>query len=839
MRVVYKARDTHLDRFVALKILPAEKVADPDRKRRFVQEAKAASSLNHPNIITIHDIESEGGIQFIAMEYVAGKTLDRLIPRKGMRLSEALKLAIQMADALAKAHSAGIVHRDLKPGNVMVTGEGLVKVLDFGLAKLTEVSGSREEATLTLESLTEEGLIVGTVSYMSPEQAGGKTIDVRSDIFSFGAVLYEMVSGQKAFQGDTKLSTLAAIVKQEPRPVSQLVPTVPGDLEKIVNRCLRKDRERRSQTMADVKIALQELKEESDSGTLVSAPSTQRIRRRGKVWTVVAVVTLAVAGVAVWINRSTIKMPEAPLTAVPLTSYPGQERQPSFSPDGNQVAFSWNGEKQDNFDIYVKLIGSGTQLRLTTAPEADTNPAWSPDGNSIAFIRQRPGGKASVVLVSPLGPPERKVAEISKTGMDWLRGLVWTPDGKSLVVTDWNSDSEPSGLFLLSVESGEKQRLTSPKQKLFVDSQPAFSPDGRTLAFIRAVAVGVHDIYRLALSEDFQPIGEPKRLTFENQVTFRSVWTLDGREIIFSSGPYLGPNLFRIAASGSGKPQRLVYTRDLIDVNIWRLQVPGPHGKISSPIRLISSTRVDGHAQFSPDGKRIAFNSNRTGSFEIWICDSDGSNAQRLTLLGVYCGSPQWSPDGERIAFSSILEKQWEIYVISANGGRPKRLTSSPAYDDQPRWSRDRKWIYFLSDRSGENQIWKTPAGGGEALRLTTKGGALALKSPDPQWVYYTRSDGALWKVPRDGGEETQVLESVEDNYFAIVNGGIYFIPRPDSAGLHSIQFFNFATKRIQSIAKIESEIDAYLSVSPDDRWILYSQDDQVGSDLMLVENFH
>src|SRR3989449_2976712 len=222
MGVVYKARDTHLDRLVVLKVLPPEKVADSERKRRFVQEAKAASALNHPNIITIHDIASENGIDFIVMEYVQGKTLDALVPRKGLRLNETLKLAIQMADALATAHSAGIIHRDLKPTNVMVTDGGLVKVLDFGLAKLTEVSESGDEATRSLQHQTEEGTIVGTVSYMSPEQAEGKRVDARSDIFSFGSVLYEMATGQQAFHGDSKMSTLAAILNQEPKLISQL-----------------------------------------------------------------------------------------------------------------------------------------------------------------------------------------------------------------------------------------------------------------------------------------------------------------------------------------------------------------------------------------------------------------------------------------------------------------------------------------------------------------------------------------------------------------------------------------------------------------------------------------
>jgi Tol biopolymer transport system component len=290
--------------------------------------------------------------------------------------------------------------------------------------------------------------------------------------------------------------------------------------------------------------------------------------------------------------------------------------------------------------------------------------------------------------------------------------------------------------------------------------------------------------------------------------------------------------------------QRLVYTRHFTDVNIWRVQVLSPHGKISSPMKLISSTRADGHAQFSPDGKKVVFDSNQSGSYEIWICDSDGSNQQQLTSLGRYNGAPRWSPDGERIAFQSDLREQSVIFVASVNGGKPKQVTSSPAADYVPSWSRDGKWIYFASNRSGEYQVWKVLVDGGEAHKVTRKGGFEAAESPDSQWVYYTKVDGAtggLWRMPRNGGEETQVLESVDKQAFAIVSEGIYFIARPDSAGRYSIQFFDFARKSIRSIFTIESKMDPYLSVlsvSPNGRWILYSQIDQEGSDLMLVENF-
>src|SRR5262252_1582750 len=330
MGVVYKAQDRRLNRFVAVKVLPAEKVGDAERKGRFMQEARAASALNHPNIITIYEIGCAGGIDFIAMEFVAGKTLDRCIPRHGLRLNEALKYSVQIADALAAAHKAGIVHRDLKPGNVMVTEQGLVKVLDFGLAKLTESAvPDEDEPTRTFKATTEEGTIVGTVSYMSPEQAEGKKVDARSDIFSFGALLYEMVTGRKAFQGDSKLSTLTAILREEPKPAGQVVEALPREVDRIISRCLRKSPERRFQTMADLKVALEELKEESDSGSLSAMPVPVRHRRRWLTWATALLAIIALGGWALWFLRSTSKTPEAVLSPVPLTTYPGFQGEPS------------------------------------------------------------------------------------------------------------------------------------------------------------------------------------------------------------------------------------------------------------------------------------------------------------------------------------------------------------------------------------------------------------------------------------------------------------------------------------------------------------------------------
>jgi eukaryotic-like serine/threonine-protein kinase len=274
MGVVYKARDLRLDRFVCIKVLRAEQLKDESRKQRFVQEAKSASSLNHPNIITIHEIDQADGTDFIVMEFVAGKTLQQLIPSGGLPVADVLKYAIPIASALAAANAAGIIHRDIKPGNIMVGSNGIVKVLDFGLAKLTAQEENADGVTQTLKAQTEEGTVVGTAAYMSPEQAQGKTVDARSDIFSFGAVLYEMLSGHRAFQGANRMSTLASILQQEPKPLTEFDSRIPREVERIVVRCLRKDPDRRFQHMADLKVALEELKEESDSGKLTSAPPT-------------------------------------------------------------------------------------------------------------------------------------------------------------------------------------------------------------------------------------------------------------------------------------------------------------------------------------------------------------------------------------------------------------------------------------------------------------------------------------------------------------------------------------------------------------------------------------
>ena len=885
MGVVYKARDEHLDRFVAIKVLPPEKVADSARKRRFVQEAKSASALNHPNIITIYDIASDDGTDFIVMEYVPGKALNRLIPRRGLPLGDALRYAVQIADALAAAHAAGIVHRDLKPGNVMVSGAeeqgraGLVKVLDFGLAKLVERADNSDlEMTESIRNekgfATEEGTIVGTISYMSPEQAEGKKVDVRSDIFSFGALLYEMVTGRKAFQGDSKVSTLSAILREDPKPASQMVEGLPHELERIIGRCLRKSPERRFQTAADLKVALEELKEESDSGTLGAAPVLKKpLRWRWAGIAALVALTGLVAAIT-WFSRSKPK-PQGSLTAVPLTAHQGFEVDPTFSPDGNQVAFSWNGETQDNTDIYIKLIGTGgPPLRLTTDPADDYSPAWSPDGRFIAFARQLSREKAAVLVTTALGGAERKITEVHTS--DVLPGpyLTWSPDNNSLVVSAIGEGREPAALFRLSLDTGEKSKLTSPPAQDQGDTSPAFSPDGRTLAFTRVVDAGQSELYLLTVSGGSKPAGEPRRVFMENQSADSPAWTEDGRAIIFSSGQPGQRSLWKIGISGSSsttkaeqlaslgarayqpaisrRGNRLVYAHfsfrssisSIPTLDTQRVRTPNTPAAGDKPAAVIASTRNQSSPQFSPDGKRIAFMSNRSGSDEIWVCDGNGQNAVQVTSFGgPRATNPTWSPDGERLAFDSNAAGQFDIYVVGSNGGKPQRMTTDPANDGNPSWSRDGRWIYFDSARSGQQQLWKMPASGGDAIQVTHDGGFGPHESPDGKFLYYAKalSDTSLWRIPVEGGPATRVLESLSSHLnVAFAASAIYFVPSGTSSS--SIQVLDLNTNRIVTVASFKIPLSlgelGGLALSPDGKRLLYTQLDEQGSELMLVEKF-
>jgi Tol biopolymer transport system component len=862
MGEVYRARDPRLGREVAIKVLPADRMADEDRRRRFLQEARAASALNHPNIVTIHEIESARGVDFIVMEYVAGTTLDGLIPRRGMKLGEVLRIAISIADAVARAHAAGIVHRDLKPKNIAVGPEGTVKVLDFGLAKLL---GEDEVASSARETETEDsgagavsrpGKVVGTPGYMSPEQVTGGTVDARSDVFSFGALLYEMVTGQTPFAGNSAAETAAAVLREQPKAPSELVTGRPKELDRLILRCLQKDPQRRFQHMGDVKVELREIEEEAQSHAMVAAARGRRIRRW---WPAAGVAgALAVAGGAwfAWPSRDTDV--SAPLV-VPLTSTPGRETEGTFSPDGNQLAFAWNGEKSDNWDVYVKLVGSVEARRLTMDPAPDRFPSWSPDGRQVAFVRTTPDIAAGTIyVVSPLGGPERKVTDQPAGGAR----LSWSADGQWLATGAHIEANQPRrevrGIRVVHVTRGDVRTITSPGGMTY-HTDPAFSPDGRRLAYASCTSYISCQIDFLELDANHTPTGPAQRVTPQNVYFAGLAWTRDGSSLVY--GDQVTGRLWRIGIGREDPPERievagtqvmwpasavsrdrLAFDRLLGANNIYRFEA----GRAPT---LVAGSSLGGRLpNFSPDGRRLAFESRRGGAGpEVWLAAADGTQAMQLTRgPGRWQGSPRWSPDGRRIAFDSLGEDgHWDVWVIDADGASLRRFTHDPGDEVRPSWSRDGQWIYFSSDRDGlVHDIWRAPAAGGAAQRLTRGSAAWdSHESLDGKTLFFNQYAryalrSALIALPLAGGRERKLIDCVQLRGVAVRAAGIYHVgcPASEGGGRMSLSVLDPATGRDRLLGHIEGA-SGTIAVSPDGQTVLYSGGGE-STDLMMIENF-
>jgi len=865
MGVVYRARDQTLRRDVALKVLPADRVGDAQRRLRFLREARAAAAVTHPNIATVHEIDEAEGVLFIAMELVEGETLRSRLKGRPLLVPDALGIATEIAEGLTRAHQSHVVHRDLKPENVVIGVDGHVKILDFGLAKILQHpdeahrSQLSQAETASLE-LTEARSLLGTAAYMSPEQTRGETVDARSDIFSFGTTLYEMVTGKLPFSGKTHMDKLTAILHTQPGPASQINSKVPLELDRILAKCLEKDPRERYQSTEDLAVDLKRLGRDVESGSAPSYASLVELQRPPRssraarwIWPTVGLSVLVLT-MAAWlfVGRS---QPSSPLPrTVPLTSLPGVEGDPALSPDGNQVAYTWDGGgERTSTQLYVRLIDGGDPLQLTRGPDDVATPAWSPDGRRIAFLRHRADGGHEVFMIPALGGAERRLG-YSLSAHWGAEGLSWSPDGKFLALAHRSTAEEPDGIFLLSTETGEKQRLTTAPPHTtpdWGDAHPVFSPDGETLAFLRK-----RDFVGEAIL--LKPVsgGEPTRLIYG---TISGLdWTSNGRSLVFSASVGGVRGLWSIPRRG-GEPtklpygerarelsiarggDRLAFSQRASDYNIWR--VNGPNSKEPpTTARFIASTRGDFEPQYSPDGSEVALSSTRTGQKEVYVCQSDGTECKQLTFDSGW--NPRWSPDGRQIVFVCGAAKgDPNICIISSDGGLPKQVTQ-PAAAWLPTWSHDARWIYFLSIKGRDTALWRLPAEGGTAEQVTRNGGIRAQASADGRFVYYSKHSmprtSPIWRAPVGGGEGKVVLDRRPDFMNWDLWGESIVYVNPDDEKGPTIELFDLTDRLVTEIAALgpRTRVGPGLSVSPDGRWILYVQIDMSSSDIMLVENF-
>ena len=564
-----------------------------------------------------------------------------------------------------------------------------------------------------------------------------------------------------------------------------------------------------------------------------------------------AALLLLLSAAIVWQTRSRDNNPlPAGKTAVPITSFPGLEISPAFSPGaGDRVAFSWRGTQQDNWDIYVQVVGAGNPLRLTDHPASDHNPAWSPDGRFVAFARFE-NGKCEIRKIPALGGAEVKLADCE---FNEVPALAWSPDGKWLAWPDRAQTNEPFRIVLFALETSEKRALTPPPAGSLGDLDLAFAPDSQTLAFLRSPVPGVEDAWIVSLNG-----GEPRQVTTDNVKVHGVDWTPDGRHLVYASNRGGLFSLWRSAIDG-GEPQslgvgggntdapsvapdgkRIAYELWQDEANIYRLDLKQPSD--SQATKLLFSTRWDWNPAYSPDGARIAFVSDRRGSAEIWTADKDGGNlAQRTSFGGPLVTAPQWSPDGKQIVFDARMAGNTDVWLLEQDSAAPRRLTNDAAEETAPSFSRDGRWIYFGSNAGGTWQVWKLLVAGGAPIQVTQNGGLVARESADGKHLYFTRREqSGLWMTPVAGGAETQALDNlnpVDRDNWLVTAESIYFISRP-TPETPTLMRFDLATRKAAPLVKLNRFFfRSGLALSPDKSTLLFSRIDRWESDIMMVES--
>jgi serine/threonine protein kinase len=780
MGSVWKARDTRLNRPVAIKILPAGKLANADRKRRFVQEAQAASALNHPNIITIHEIGREDSVHFMATEFVEGETLRHRMEREPLKLSEALEIGVQTAAALVAAHAAGIVHRDIKPENIMLRPDGYIKILDFGLAKLTERRAELidTQAPTMAKVATNPGTVMGTTHYMSPEQTRGLDVDARTDIWSLGVLLYEMVAGHAPFEGETQSDVIVSILDREPLPLSSESREVPAELQRIIRKALSKDREERYQTVKDLLIDLKSLRQElafesrrehslapnatrpASSGKQAAAqgfgattiedtyartgeveraqtsPGDQSFaseikRGRSSAYIILAVALVALLGLGYLFYAFVLKSRPSTKSVAFLQNMQvtqlttnGKSRDAVISPDGKYVAFVMDdGGKQS---LWVRQVASASAAQVVAPAEVTyQGVAFSHDGNYIYYNMWDRKNVGEIYQVPVLGnTPPRKIIH------DTMPGIMVSPDDKRLAFVRGYARENAGSLLVSNADgTGEKALVTCKAPDGCWGG--AWSPDGKRIALIRW-----NDSEKTSAIVEVSMDGGPEKL--------------------ISLQRWMGVGALEWLGDGSGLVVTASDQRNS-PAQIWFVSYPdGEAQKVTNDLNGYSglSLTADSSTLVTVRGNGLA---------NIWVLTGNDTNTARQITSGNTEGALglAWTPDG-RLVYSSITSGHWDIWMMQADGSNQKQLTFNSGSNRGPTASTDGRYIVFVSDRTGTDHIWRMDMDGGNPKELTHADGDISPTiSPDGKWVVYTSwtsGTQALWKVSIDGGEPVQIL---------------------------------------------------------------------------------
>jgi serine/threonine protein kinase len=768
MGEVFRAKDPRLQREVAVKILAGSELNDPGRQQRFLQEARAASALNHPNIVAVYDIGTERGSTFIVSELIDGVSLRQYVNRAPLPIKELLDLAVQMANGLAAAHGAGIVHRDLKPENIMITRDGRLKILDFGLAKVVQ-----SDAALTgLETRTDAGLIVGTVPYMSPEQARGATVDFRSDQFSVGLILYELATGQPAFRRESGVQTLSAIIEDTPRGVTDFNPRIPIPFLWLIDRCLAKDPPDRYAATADLAHDLRTIRErlaEVSSGVIAVPHQSRRVG----ITATASLGALALGAMLslVFVSRQPSGANLSAYQFTPLAADSGYQGSPAWSPDGKTIAYvaEVNGITQ----VFTKSLGSSLPAQITHSRFHCHDPLWSPDGSRV-FFGSLARDKEGIWSVSAAGGEQELVLE------DATNAAI-SPDGKTIAFLreEYYENSYYRRLWLLSPLDAEPKRYVQPPfdKKGYADGVLHFSPDGSKLgAWISPLALEggyTGPVFWIIPMAGGRPYAAPDTVANLTRALVPFSWLPDNRHMIAALGQPRTPGTHLWLLDTQGEPARpvtltsasenspavspdggrLAFAAEAADFDLVQIDLNG-----SAPRTLLATSRNEMDPAWSPDGSQYAFVTDRNGNQQIWLRSRDGQWERPLITENDFANSrtylldaPTFSADGQRIAYERSGPENFRIWISAVVGGPPVRLTADEGLAQfSPSWSPDGTWVAYLQWKLGRSSLAKARVGEGRAVSI--KDDILPFThprwSPSGEWIACETSEGLILLSP-------------------------------------------------------------------------------------------